>query len=537
MSEYDALLEDKPKASEYDALLGDELGPVPQETRPPESIERLPREPIEVVGNPDITADEAFKIGAGQGAFSLGDEISSGIRAVRDTAMSPQRKWEDTLRLYQAYKANAARDRGAAFRQHPIAYMGGALPVAAAMGNVSAALAPAAAVSAAPWGTNVVTNAAQSIANNYGNDTLTPGNVVKDVAMGEAVALPFRIAQHGVRRTIGDIAQLGQRGLDEAAYRFGGKKLGQVLGRDAGEIGDMASKRVKDLRTAQQSYLTDAGKQAAAADAMVSGQDLPSRLAKAGTEGRASLGPNGFSVDPAEFGDEFGRRVAGARSDALRQAPPGMVITSDEHAVTDLMSGIDATRARNRAIPPALPGSPERIAMDSAVGAIKNRFGENMDVSVQGPIDDARSILERWQAAKAQQKAAEAGGEEAAKQLARIKTGRAAIANAAGVASAVTGGGITGALSPAAGMLTGAAGLGLRKQVGQGMIDTVDAAGSVGQWLSAMTPTLQRLATSGGAMGAAAKWVLDGKGAAQIARLATLAKMPEFQDEVAADTR
>lgn len=505
MSEYDALLGDaSPTASQYDALLDDgELGPIPKETSPPESIAR---EPIEVVGNPEIPADEAFKIGAGQGAFGLGDEISAGLKAVRDTAASPQRDWENTLQLYQAYKKNAARDRASAQKQQPGAYMAGNLPVAAAMGVTSAALAPAAALSAAPWGTNLVTNMGQSIAQNFGQDTLTPGNVATDLAIGEAVAMPSRVAAAGPSKLAGQALQLPQRGLDAAADWFGGTKVGQVLGANADDIGNMASKRVKDLRVAQESYLTDAGKQGAAMGQAIGGEDLPSRLAKATTEGRASVGPGvtDYTVNPAEFGKDIQGITDNARANAIRNFGGGKVPLDHE----DPISFLKATGHQSR-------------ASDLNRAAVREIRDEETEM-----VSNTKKLLDNWQAAKVARDAAQSGATQSADTLQRIKTGRGALQNIAGMAA---GGAAGQGVGGPAGALLGIAG---GKQLGKGAFQTIDLAGEAGQRLSQVASIAERLATGGGPLGKAAQWALSGQGPAFIARLATLADLPEVQSEL-----
>lgn len=504
--EYDALLEDA--GNDYDALLEE---PPPDQGPPLGHTAPAPA--------PQIAGTDAMVLGEGQGMFGLGDEITSGARALRDTALTPERKWSDLLNLYRAYKSNMGRDIKAAQTQHPLAYMAGNLPMAVASAVGSAGAIPGALTQAAPWGANTVINIGQSIAQRWGQDELTPGNVLKDVAAGEIMAAPMRIAQHGIRRTIGEVAQLPQQGIDEVSDRLGGTSVGRALGANADDLTGNTSKRVKDLQTAQQSYLTQAGKQQAAADAALSGSDLPSRLAKSASDGRATLGPRGFTADPAEFGDDIYRISKGATQEAADRFAPGKgvydypVLTMQAQIKEALASG-DMAKAN------------ELSAQIADVSKMANRTRTD---EIGYTMDTARDTLARFQQAKEAEAQARTGAMDAADELGRIKTGRGALQNLAGI----VGGGAAGhSVGGPIGAMLGIAG---GKQLGKGAFQTIDLAGEIGQKLAAATPTLERLASGGGKLGDAARWVLSGEGPAFVSRFFTLAQLPEFQAELGND--
>lgn len=511
------------KEQPHDLPPGFELEQPPSDQGPPSGVFSNAPAPV-----PRISPDEATAIGMGQGAFGVGDEIASGARAIRDTAMTPERRWSDLLQLYRAYKGNAARDQAAAQSQHPVYYAIGNLPVAAVAGMETAALAPAAAMRAAPWATNFVTNTAQAIAQNYGQDTLTPKNVAKDVAAGELLGGAMRVAARGPVKTAGDIMQLPQRGIDAASDWLGGTSFGKLLGSNADELGDVASKRVKDLRLAQQSYLTEAGKHGAAADASVGGKDLASRLARSASQGNADIGPGGFTVNPAEFGDDVQRIVSRARQEALDRLGKGRVLSTDQDAVTNLLAGRDMPRVLDPQLEAAAPGSPERAAMTDLAKRIGARAKENIDMDLGGSLDRARETLATWQAAKSAQQSAQQGAAAAGDELTRIKTGRGALQNIAGIAAGGAGGNAIG--GPVGAMIGVASG----KQLGKGVLQGIDIAGEAGQKLSQVASVAERLAARSDGVGQAARWALSGEGPAFVARLATLADLPEVKEELQA---
>lgn len=510
MSEYDALLEPEPEpqASQYDALLEDDGPlPIPQTTQPPEAIAR---EPLDPVKQPKIGATDAANLGMGQGAFGLGDEVTSAMRAVRDTALTPERKWENTLNLYRAYKANQARDMGRAQSQQPVAWMAGNLPSAALTGIVSAAAVPAAAMKAAPIGANLITNAAQSMAQNWGQDTLTPWSVMGDVAAGAALGGAMHVAARGPARTVGDIMQLPQRGVDAASDWLGSTKIGQALGSNADELGEnMVSKRVKDLRLAKQSYLTEAGKQNVAASQKISGTDLPSRLAAAAVQGAADLGPGNWTMNPTHFGDDFFDMSQTAANFSLDKHYPQL-----RNTAFDVEGKFDIARQMK---------GPNAATAWQQMGADYKR---DLSADIGNNLSSARDVLEQYRAMKAAEAQAMSGAQGAADELQRIKTGRGAIQNVAGIAG---GGSAGGSFGGPVGAILGVAG---GKQLGKGALQSIDLTGEVGQRLSAMVSIAQRWATRDDRLGQAAQWALSGEGPAFIARLATLADLPEAQDEL-----
>lgn len=504
MSEYDALLEDG--GSEYDALLDEpppDQGPQPGHTAPAPA--------------PQIATTDAMLLGEGQGMFGLGDEITSGARALRDTALTPERKWSDLLNLYRAYKSNMGRDIKAAQNQHPLAYMAGNIPMAMSTGIATAKAVPDALMKAAPVATNMVTNAAQSIAQRWGQDELTPGNVLADVAAGEAFAAPMRVAQHGVRRTVGDLAQLPQRAMEGTADWLGGTTIGKVLGSGADELGENASKRVADLRTAQQSYLTEAGKNAARAGV----DDQALAVAKAAQEGRAEIGPD-FQRLPKEMSNVFTDVADRNSRDAYKRfAPEALQFSEPGMAVTGMANGtIDQSAL------PGAQGAPQQLkqflhpdpSMPMKIDAVNRQATGDTAADLDAFFARARELQGGLQA--------QAGADAAGAELGRIKTGRGALENIIGLGGGGSAG--HGVGGPVGAMLGIAAG----KQLGKGAFKAIDLAGTAGQHLAAAVPTVERLAVQGGALGRAARWVLEGDGATFAARLATLAQLPEFQSEL-----
>jgi hypothetical protein len=503
MNEYDALLmEDQgpPQAENYDLLLEDQ-GP-PSTGVSEEALN--PRVRPSVAQSALIGAGDATEI---IGAPAVTDAIGSVVDVVR--GRPADRLSERPMSILEAWQANRrerAQASKAAQADHPLAYLAGNVPALIAGGMASAAAIPKAVMQAAPVASNAIANMGNSILQHANRGDLGLGSVLGDVALGEAAAAPVRIAQHGVRRTIGEAAQLPQQGIDW----FGGTRIGRALSSNASDVAT-SNKVVKDLKVAQQSYLTDAGKKAAEADAMLTGNDLPTRLAASAARGprtiqtqqpvlddlgvprvaedrvaadmsfASSLDRGNWAIDPREFGDDFRQMSKDASNQAMERVypqfannpkfdledkfdavsntirRPGKEIEFRERVLAGTPRGEDTAAAiADLAAKPQKADwhrgnianlQKEVAAATAKQGELGSEYTRALGRDKDWTLDKARSTLEQWQAAKAAQKTAELGGEEVAKQLANVQaarraTGRSATENIMSVAGAISGAGL-----------------------------------------------------------------------------------------------
>lgn len=484
---------------------------------PPAGIER---EPIELEKLPPTTGDQAELLGMGQGAFGLGDEISAGMRAVKDTALTPERKWSDLLRLYRAYKGNAKRDVARAEAEHPGRSLAGALPVAMIAGGKLASAVPETFAATHPTATRIGTNIGLSALNNYGRDTLTPGNVATDVLAGEGMNLAAKGAQllgrRGVKGLVGDAMQLPQRGVNKASDAIGS------LSPEARQLSGLK-------RTMEQ----EAASHLAAEKATLSGADFESRLATAVAEGRASVGPGrSYQVSPAEFGDDITRMSRDATREAVEANPIASkaVLNLDEDVIKQIRRSPEVVSAGQRAGTVrrgsgAGPG--DDIAKQVNDDAMR-RIAEKETASVS----KAQELLDKYRAAKAARTGVESGIAELDPKLAAVKrvAGRGVVEKLAGKALGGASGGLLGGpIGAVGGMALGG------KTVGGVALGAVDALGDAGARLAKTDGLAKIWAMRDDDLGRAARWALSAEGPALLARLATLAKLPEASAELNAE--
>lgn len=465
---------------------------------------------------PRINGNQAEILGQVGGMMGMGDELAAGAKSVIDTATTPEKKWSNLLQTYRANKKNAQSDITQARAQQPLRYFAGNIPATIGTTVAASAIAPAAVgeqvAAAAPRAVNAISNLGISAIQNFGDDTFKTSKVLGDAftmqAGGEILGA---LARPG--KSAGELLQAPQKAVDFAAEHIGGTKIGKVFGQNADDIGEQASKKVKDLRVAQQSYLTQAGKEGAAAESAVSGSDFPSRLAKSASQGAADISPGSFVAPAAEFGEDLSKIHVGGMDQAIKDFGPKpsdfAAAQMEAKPYLKYEDPVSAMRSDN------FQGFADRV---------NTAAGRNIADETTFALGQARDTLAKYQAARAAQQTAQSGADAAGTRLQNIKTGRGALQNAIGMGTAALGGNAIGGPIGAA-LIAGIGG----KQLGKNAFGSIDMAGELGQKLAETASVAERWATQGGELGAAARWALSAQGPALVARLAVLARLQAAQ--------
>ncbi len=245
---------------------------------------------------------------------------------------------ESLLNNYRKHRDEIKKINSAAAEEHPGYYYGANIPA-----NIATAVAAGAAVpgkvaqlfekGAGAWGAvaphvgRMLGNAGLSVAGRASDETLEAKNVVRDVAAGEAARLVALAAMKPAKELGRGIRAVTSTPLRAVSEWLGDTSLGKWVGEGADDVGGrFTSQEIKDMQaTANAGAGVDKG---TIIDRAATPDTLEGRLAKAADEGRAELGPKGFAVNPAEFGDDMAKTVRNAHDEALRRLAPDYVSES-----------------------------------------------------------------------------------------------------------------------------------------------------------------------------------------------------------------
>ncbi len=210
---------------------------------------------------PKTSIGDAMAMGGGH-VLPGAPAISAGIQTGIDVAKGA--RFADILDRYRANRAQQDRFYDKASKDRPLATLAGEVPAAVIGGAGMMAALPAAGGSMIGTAlTRTIPFLAQetSVAKPSEGAADILGHTANDMAageamglVGEAIARPFR--------SLGIGAQTPQKIIDWGAEKLGGTKFGQWLGKDAPELGEEVSAKVRALRQIQDS--ADIGAQNAA---------------------------------------------------------------------------------------------------------------------------------------------------------------------------------------------------------------------------------------------------------------------------------
>ena len=538
-----------------DAFLGVRKEPVPRETAPPVGLDPNYQDQGPVDPYPThATRAEAVLSGARR-MVPWGNQLGAAMEAPIDALTRQQ----SLLDAYQKAKSGLDAKDEAAQREHPGYYIAGNVPMAVAGAVGTAAAIPAQLAKAAgPMATRFVSNLIPSAIDNTAHGGGVEGTA-KDLLSGEAFSTGVGALLRPLKSAGSAIRNATSEPLAATAEWLGKSRIGRWLGEASDDIGNS---------TAAQQIKTDLDRAASfkPESTAIAGDSLPARLARSAQAGKADLGPNGFSVDPKEFGDDMlnmsreamhesfdkhmpqisrggwavdqlgdvaEERIRHAEKDAsfARRVLEGKPQTEDtDQVIRDLFSSKNRPAKEAQFEARAKTGEESAARMRSELQSVADRHKENLRADIGNNMEQARDLVSKSETAA--QRNADVGepmnnqawkSAERGQNIARgrdvIRKGLGAGAAAGGALEGLDKGGV------AMAMAGGVAG----KAIGDKAIKAIDRFGDVGNKLSGMTSWAEKLAQRNDEVGRAAQWALSAQGDGVIARLAVLADL--YPDE------
>lgn len=529
-----------------------EGGPVTGVTGPGGFVDQDARPSVMAPSEPRRMGQlESAVIGAEMG-IPLAPAVLSGMETVTDVAKQPT---ADILATYQKNRAHRQQLAQQSQRDNPWTH-----GIASATTGIGTALAAAPLSTMGAVGAggiaarNLILDALAALGQTANEGKVDTRNASKNMMLGYGLGGAARLVGKGVQ-TAGEILEGGQNLKDDIAGWLGKSQIGKMIGASGDELDDaMKSSRVINLeqRIKDAENFKPTPVEMSQADAMehFRGESLPYRLATAAKEGRADIYDTGFQGSPVDFGDDMARMHAKAVEQGKQGRYPSNWTTEDiRMAQLKLQKQASApqfakTKAsgvpKNQSGPSAVPEDlSEALATETArhadYQAATSAAGDQMRTDA---AQRARTLLQQMrdiesrQAGDAMEKAkldkAAAGASE---QLGNIRTGQAAFGKAAGVLGGASAGYAAGGVP---GAMLGALG-GANKAIASPLLKGIDMAGAYGQRLARTASIIEKVAMQDNAMGRMAQWALSAEGPNAIARMAILADMPEFQEDMATE--